>query len=73
MRTLARLMVILMLAKQVLQEINASGRGSKKTTQLAMDDVARVAADEQSRRGAGSSEKPHSTPFRLHSSHAPNR
>jgi len=33
-----------MLAKQVLQEINAGGRVSKKT-QLAMDDAARVAAE----------------------------
>lgn len=34
-----------MLAKQVLQEINAGGRVSKKT-QLAMDDAARVAAQQ---------------------------
>lgn len=34
-----------MLAKQVLQEINAGGRVSKKT-QLAMDDAARVAAED---------------------------
>ena len=34
-----------MLAKQVLQELNAGGRVSKKT-QLAVDDAARLAAEE---------------------------